>query len=651
MKRMFVLLAGLALVAGLHAADTTGISGIVANAHNGHPIAGAAVCTGHGGACTDSNGYYLIPIQAGTYQVTASATGFQCEVYPESVVVVQGHVTDSIDFALVPLDTSHGTISGKVTDAQTGSGIDGALLVACGPDGSGETHSYACGGYQIASLPPGKYQVSASATGYEPATYPESVVVVGGQNTPDIDFALVPTGGGHGGIAGFVSDSLTGDAIAGALVTATGPHGSGQEHTCQHGGYLISNLPAGKYSVCAQAQGYKSKVYPESVEVIGGQVTEQINFALAPDSAETGGISGQVTNSVTGDPIFGALVVAHGPSHGQGNTCQHGYYYIGELAPGIYEVVAGARGFKTSAPETVEVHTGQVTQHVDFALEPEDGQTGGISGTVTDSVTGAPIASATLFAWGPGGQGWATSDSMGYYLIQELRHGKYLVRACAYGYHPKVYPESVLVVPGQVTESIGFALAPSHGGGMAGFVYDGISQTELSGALVTATGSKGSGQAYTGTWGEYRIEGLEPDDYSVTITAPGYHAGAYFEPVMVQTDVITSFVSPAIYQLTGVQESREPADGVRLSVVPNVFSRSTTVRWQIAEGGRAVLRVFDKAGRAVRTLAHSRLDRGSFSVVWDGKDASGTRLARGTYFVELRSPGGRLVTRAVLVNR
>jgi len=564
--------------------------------------------------------------------------------------VIQGQVTDSIDFALKPLGHRNGAISGRVTDEQTGEGIARALIVASGPDGRGEAHSYACGGYQIADLPPGKYQVHASATGYEPAVYPESVVVDSGRNTPDIDFALKPTGGGHGGISGFVTNADNGEPIPGALVTATGPHGSGQAHTCRYGGYLIANLPAGKYRVCARARGFKPKVYPESVLVVGGQVTDSVNFALEPDSSQTGGIAGTVTNKANGEPIFGALVVAEGPKRGRDNTCMYGHYYIGELPAGTYHVAASARGFKPSAPETVEVHAGQVTQHVDFALEPEDGQPGGISGTVTDSVTGAPIAGANLFTWGPHGQGRALSDSGGFYLIRGLRHGKYLVRACAHGYHPRVYPESVLVAPDQVTESICLALPPAGGAGIAGFVYDGVAQTEVTGALVMATGIKGNGQAYTGAWGEYQIEGLESDEYSLTVATPGYAASPYFEPVLVQANVITSFVSPPIYPLTGVQESPEPADAVRLSAAPNVFSRSTEVRWQVPEGGRAVLRVFDRTGRAVRTLLDSRLDRGSFSIVWDGTDARGRRLACGAYFLELRGPRSRLTTRALLVD-
>jgi hypothetical protein len=230
-----------------------------------------------------------------------------------------------------------------------------------------------------------------------------------------------------------------------------------------------------------------------------------------------------------------------------------------------------------------------------------------------------------------------------------LRAGDYLVRACARGYYPKVYPESVHVDTGQTTERICFALVPALNAGISGFVYDGASQTEVAGALVIAASPSETAQAYTGTHGDYLIEGLEPDEYDVTVSAAGCGPGAYFEPVLVEAGVVVSFVSPPVYLLTGALESPEPSDAARLSVKPSVFSRSATVRWQMPEGGWAVLRVFDRTGRAVRTLASSRLDPGSYSVVWNGTDGRGRGLARGTYFLELRGPRGRLTTRALLV--
>ena len=127
MKRLPVFLAVLALAAGLQA-NVTGIAGMVTDAETHQPLAGVAVCTGHGGNYTDSTGHYLIQIAPGTYQLHASLTGYETEVYPESVVVVHGQVTDSIDFALVPLGSENGGISGRVTDSATSDPIVLCLL-------------------------------------------------------------------------------------------------------------------------------------------------------------------------------------------------------------------------------------------------------------------------------------------------------------------------------------------------------------------------------------------------------------------------------------------------------------------------------------------------------------------------------------------
>jgi hypothetical protein len=645
-KRLLVLLAGLALVAGLQA--QTGIAGTVTDARTRQPLPGVAVCTGQGGAYTDSTGHYLIQIQPGTYQLHASKTGYVTAVYPESIVVIHGQVTQPVDFALEPVGNQNGGIGGRVTDAATGDAIAGALIIANGPNGHGETYSYACGGYQIAELPQGKYRVCASAAGYQSQMYPESVLVVAGQVTTGVNFALVASGGGTGSIAGFVSNAGNGEPIAGALLTAVGPNGSGEAHTCRMGGYQITGLPAGRYRVHCRAQGFESQVYPESVTVIAGQNTPGINFALVPEHGELGGISGNVSNSQSGEPVFGALVVAEGPGRGQANTCMRGNYFIGELPAGTYLVVASARGFVTSQPETVEVQAGQVVQGVDFALVPEAGEPGGISGAVTDSATGLPIAGANVFAWGPSGQGLVQTDSTGLYLISGLRAGKYLVRACARGYYHRLYAESVHVQPGQTTERICFALTPCLGAGISGFVYDGVDQTEVAGALVSATGPGGTEQTFTNSLGEYLLDGLAPDEYIVTVTAPGYNQGSYFEPVLVQAGVIAGLVSPPIYRLTGVEESPAPLQADRLSVEPSPFSGHATIRWQVSSTELTNLRVFDKSGRAVQTLSASRPASGS--VVWDGSGESGQKLARGTYFIELRTPSRRLVARALLVN-
>jgi hypothetical protein len=83
-----------------------------------------------------------------------------------------------------------GTLQGTVTDASNGNPISGALVDA-GTGGSATTD--ANGFYQIANLPAGTYDVTASATGYDPSTVTGVVITAGTTTTQD--FSLNPTAG------------------------------------------------------------------------------------------------------------------------------------------------------------------------------------------------------------------------------------------------------------------------------------------------------------------------------------------------------------------------------------------------------------------------------------------------------------------------
>jgi flagellar hook assembly protein FlgD len=58
--------------------------------------------------------------------------------------------------------------------------------------------------------------------------------------------------------------------------------------------------------------------------------------------------------------------------------------------------------------------------------------------------------------------------------------------------------------------------------------------------------------------------------------------------------------------------------------------------------------VFDASGRAVRTLATGRQAAGTYTTTWNGKDDTGRELARGIYFVRLRTPSEMVKTKTIL---
>ncbi len=176
------------------------------------------------------------------------------------------------------------------------------------------------------------------------------------------------------GISGAITDSETGQKIRGAVVTASGPNGSGTgaQGCC---GYKIRDLEPGMYWVTAAAGGYLPGEYPDSVEVVDEQMTTNIDIALEPDSGggRSGSLSGKVTDAGSGCIIRHATVTATSEAGSfEVGQCCHGYKFC-ELEPGTYWVTAEAGNyFPGNYPDSVTVAEGQSVEGIDFDLEPDD---------------------------------------------------------------------------------------------------------------------------------------------------------------------------------------------------------------------------------------------------------------------------------------
>jgi hypothetical protein len=72
------------------------------------------------------------------------------------------------------------------------------------------------------------------------------------------------------------------------------------------------------------------------------------------------------------------------------------------------------------------------------------------------------------------------------------------------------------------------------------------------------------------------------------------------------------------------------------------------IQYAIAQASPVRLTVVDVRGRSIRTLVAGRQAAGSHLLHWDGADASGRRVARGVYFLQLASADGIRTTKLVL---
>jgi flagellar hook assembly protein FlgD len=68
----------------------------------------------------------------------------------------------------------------------------------------------------------------------------------------------------------------------------------------------------------------------------------------------------------------------------------------------------------------------------------------------------------------------------------------------------------------------------------------------------------------------------------------------------------------------------------------------------IASPSHTTLTLFNVQGQVVRKLVDERKERGTYSVVWDGRDAMGRLVSSGVYLVRMEAADFRAARTVVL---
>jgi len=348
--------------------------------------------------------------------------------------------------------------------------------------------------------------------------------------------------------------------VSGAMVVASGTDGYGYDKTNPLGQYSITEgLKTGNYTVMVNAEGYLNEEI-EGVLVEVGQETSGINF----DLRLSGGISGMVTDAVSGAPLQNIVIVAFSPDGvGYGwqavSDANGKYSIITNLATGTYNVsVLFPEGYIMETIGGIDVTAGVEKTGVNLALE----RSGTISGRITATPSGTPLENAMVTATSEDEKyvGFTQTNATGHYRISNgLGTGTYTVFAM-YGMNFGQV-EDVSVVAGAETPNVDIEIAvspPPPSGIITGKVTDDITGKPIVGALVTAQGPAGSGEAHTDKNGNYAISsGLETGTYTVVASALGY------SPKQVTgVSVTAGLVTPDInFQLSRIP----PAESGRIS--------------------------------------------------------------------------------------
>jgi formylglycine-generating enzyme required for sulfatase activity len=97
------------------------------------------------------------------------------------------------------------------------------------------------------------------------------------------------------------------------------------------------------------------------------------------------------------------------------------------------------------------------------------------------------------------------------------------------------------------------------------------------------------------------------------------------------------------------QRAAVPSTTALLPSYPNPFNPTTTLRYELSKAGAVQVRIYAATGQLVRTLVSGHQEAGSYSQVWDGRDAAGLAVGNGVYLCELQAGDFRGVQRLLLM--
>ena len=110
--------------------------------------------------------------------------------------------------------------------------------------------------------------------------------------------------------------------------------------------------------------------------------------------------------------------------------------------------------------------------------------------------------------------------------------------------------------------------------------------------------------------------------------------------------------SPSIVKIrydivTAVGPDRTPRPFRIVSISPNPFNPTTTIRFTLPSAMPVTATIWSVTGARVRVLAKDeRFEPGTNRLVWDGRTDQGTLAASCVYFIRVETPLGAKVARA-----
>lgn len=193
---------------------------------------------------------------------------------------------------------------------------------------------------------------------------------------------------GFSSISGKVLDSSTLNPIAGAQVVAlkTAPNnwGAGIVETGSDGGFEITGLSSGTYSISVSAPGYRVEMKYDITVGAFSSVSLSSSILLSLSVADNGALGGKITNAIDGQVLSDATIKFrnnHGNKTGSyvtvnGSVLQlktdiSGKYECDNIKTGYYTMEISKEGFITGYFDVFAAPSNNICKNQNFSISPE----------------------------------------------------------------------------------------------------------------------------------------------------------------------------------------------------------------------------------------------------------------------------------------
>ena len=172
---------------------------------------------------------------------------------------------------------------------------------------------------------------------------------------------------------------------------------------------------------------------------------------------------------------------------------------------------------------------------------------------------------------------------------------------------------------------------------------------DLAVVSVEETGLAGDfSLAYNPVSGELRIAmaGTATFSGTGTIATLTFEEQGTVPMILDKVSISEAYFNDIAVRVEGNVTERKVAFGLG-PIAPNPFVDGTSVKFSMAKSASVTLSIYNVNGQLVKTLVDGQVGAGQQQVVWDGRDMSGQKAARGVYFCRMATDGFTTTTKVV----